>query len=171
MKALRFPRPLVGVGFAVPLRGHFHLFDSPLVDRAIDCHLTFELEGMRQSVLRRVGRVSGWVTASGLARAPVLDGAVTYREASEGQAIVTFRFAREGDPRPGDTLTLRGFVEILPVAPLTTATTMPFSLYSASDQEIGRGVMRFDLRGDLGRVVRSLRPRLRIGRTSEGPGT
>jgi hypothetical protein len=171
VKALRLPRPLVGVGFAVPLRGHFHRFDSPLVDRAIDCHLAFELEGMRQSVLHRVGRVSGWVTASGLARAPVLDGAVTYREASEGQAIVTLHFASDGEAGSGERLTLRGFVEVLPVAPLTTATTMPFSLYSASDQEIGRGVLRFDLRGDLGRVVRSLRPRLRIGLSSEGPGT
>ena len=171
MKACRLPRPLVGVGFAVPLRGQFHRFDSPLVDHAIDCHLAFELEGMRQSVLPRASRVSGWVAAGGLARAPIVEGTVTYREASEGRAMVTLSFSSDPNACPSERLTLRGFVEVLTVAPLTTATTMPFSLYSAGDQEIGRGVMRFDLRGDLARVVRSLRPRLRIGLSSEAPGT
>ena len=160
------PRPFIGVSVTLPLRGHFHLFASVLVDRAIDCQMTLQFQGMRKSVLRREGRLLGSVSADGLADVRALTGAVTYREASEGQALFTARFTSDGlgGGHVGETLTLRGFVEVLPVAPLATATTMPFSLYSALDDEIGRGAMRLDLRGDLGRVLGSVRPTLTLGR-------
>lgn len=156
------PRPFVGLRVILPLRGHFHLFEAPLVDRAVDCDLVLSLEGMRQSLLRREGRVTGSISAEDLAHGRPMEGSLTYREASEGQVLVTAHFSGDDglDDGPPRSYTLRGFVEVLPVAPLATATTMPFSLYSAEDEELGRGVLRFDLRGDSRRVLGSLRPRL-----------
>lgn len=169
---MRLPRPRLGVRFTLPLRGHFHLFSAPLDDRAIDCELSFSFHGMRRSVLHREGTVEGHVTAERLARGRKVRGEVTYREASEGQVLVTVRFTADGDGEAhvGEEMTLRGFVEVLPVAPLVTATTMPMSLYSAHDREIGRGVLRFDLRSDLIGALRSLRPSLRVLRGGEGGG-
>jgi hypothetical protein len=47
-------------------------------------------------------------------------------------------------------------------------------LYSARDAEIGRGVLRFDLRGDLLSALASVRPSLGFGarrKIDEGEGT
>jgi len=159
----RVPRPLLGVRLALDLRGSFHLFDAPLVDRAVDAHLAFSFDGVTSSVVRREGRVTGRIEAEGLAVGRRVEGGVTYREAGEMQAIVTISFASDAPGFPGEELTLRGFVEVLPVAPLASATTMPFSLYSARDVEIGRGVLRFDLRGDLLSALASVRPSLGFG--------
>jgi len=168
---MSLPLPRLGVRFVLPLRGHFHLFASPLDDRALDCELSFSFHGMRRSVLHREGTVEGRITAERLARGRKVAGEVTYREAGEGQALVTARFTCDGDGHAhvGEEMTLRGFVEILPVAPLVTATTMPFSLYSAHDRELGRGVLRFDLRGDGLSALRSLRPTLRLLRARTEP--
>jgi hypothetical protein len=125
-------------------------------------------------VLRREGRVSGRIDAEGLAVGRRVVGGVTYREAGEMQAIVTVTFASDAPSFAGEELTLRGFVEVLPVAPVATSTTMPFSLYSARDAEIGRGVLRFDLRGDLLSALASVRPSLGFGarrKIDEGEGT
>jgi hypothetical protein len=166
----RLPRPLLGMRLALDLRGTFHLFEAPLVDAAIDVHLAFSFDGVTSSVLRREGRVSGRIDAEGLA----VGRRVTYREAGEMQAIVTITFASDAPSFAGEELTLRGFVEVLPVAPVATSTTMPFSLYSARDAEIGRGVLRFDLRGDLLSALASVRPSLGFGarrKIDDGEGT
>ncbi len=125
-------------------------------------------------MLHREGTVEGRITAERLARSRKVSGEVTYREAQEGQALVTVRFTCDGDGHAhvGEEMTLRGFVEILPVAPLVTATTMPFSLYSTHDRELGRGVLRFDVRGDLLSALRSLRPTVGMSRgVADSEGT
>jgi hypothetical protein len=147
--------PIFGLSLALTLRGHYHLLSSPLENRAFESDLTLDFQGIRGTLFRREGRVTGKVTAEGLAERRVLEGTVSLRGAHEGQVLVSFSF--EGTS--GSRYTVRGFVEVLPAAPLATITEVPVSLYDASDAEIGRGTLRFDLRGDLGRVLRSIRLR------------
>ncbi len=147
--------PTVAATLALTLRGHFHLLASPLEEHAIDCDLTVDLQGVRGVFLRRTGKVRGRVRAEGLASDHALEGTLSFRGAEAGQVLVAFAFLADDGARR----TLRGYVEVLPAAPLATVTELPFSLYSADDEEIGRGVLRFDARGDLRAVLRSLRLR------------
>lgn len=148
--------PRLGATVQLALRGHFHLLDAPLEDRAIDCALRLDFHSVSGALFGRTGRVHGRLSAGGVATDRAVDGAVTVRGGGQGRLLLTLGFEGD-DARPR---TLRGYVEVLPAAPLATVTEVPFSLYAANDDEIARGVLRFDARGELGSLVRSLRLRL-----------
>ncbi|HRG99232.1 MAG TPA: hypothetical protein PLR99_23440 [Polyangiaceae bacterium] len=151
--------PRFGATVQLALRGHFHLLEAPLEDRAIDCALAVDFHGVGGAFLGRVGRVTGELSAEGVATARALAGSLALRGGAHARLLLTFGF--EGDD--GAPRTLRGYVEVLPAAPLATVTEVPFSLYAVragDDDEVGRGVLRFDARGELGAVLRSLRLRL-----------
>lgn len=152
--------PRFGATVQLALRGHFHLLAAPLEDRAIDCALAVNLHGAGGALLGRVGRVTGEVSAEGVATERPLAGTVALRRGAYTRLLLALRFdGDDGAPRA-----LRGYVEALPAAPLATVTEVPFSLYDVradEDDEVGRGVLRFDARGELGAALRSLR--LRVG--------
>lgn len=152
--------PRLGATVQLALRGHFHLLEAPLDDHAIDCALGVDFHGGGGALLGRVGRVTGELWAEGVATHRPLAGSLALRGGAHPRLLLTLRF--EGDD--GAPRTLRGYVEVLPAAPLATVTEVPFSLYAGragDDDEVGRGVLRFDARGELGAALRSLR--LRVG--------
>ena len=149
--------PRLGATAELSLRGNVHLLEAPLGARAIDCALGVDFHGSGGALIGRVGRVTGRVSAEGIATDRVLSGSLAFRREAHMRLLLALGF--EGDD--GSPRTLRGYVEVLPAAPLATATEVPFSLYAGEDDEVGRGVLRFDARGELRAVMRSLR--LRVG--------
>ncbi len=141
------------------LRGSYYLLDAPLEDRALSVELAADIVGLRGLVLAKQARLLGRIHAEGLAPDAVAEGTLGLRLIDEGRLPLSLSF--RGDD--GGAYRLRGQSELVVAAPVETVTELPLSLYDGQDREIGRGLLRFDVRGDLGKLLRSFRVRAHLG--------
>ena len=72
----------------------------------------------------------------------------------------------EGDD--GRTYRLRGQRDFFVHDAVDSLTILPASLFDEAGVEVGRAVLRFDPKNDLGALVKSFRPRMRISRLASG---
>jgi hypothetical protein len=146
----------VGVLFRETFRGSYHRLDDPLTELAADVHLIVHLDEWRRLLREGVARAAGTVTLEGLVDRAALEGTVRFRLRSEKRVPYDLAFVAE-DRAP---YRLRARREPHPVSPLEVLTNLRFSLYDAADREIGRGLVRCDLRSDLKKTLASVRLRL-----------
>ncbi len=149
---------MIGFGFAETMRGSYYRLDAPTEERAIEFTLRVTVNGIRKFAKDQMARIEGVVRAEGLAAEAPLEGTLGLKLASERRLPYDFTFT--GDD--GAKYRFRGQKDVMLLALADTMTTLPASLYEAGGKEIGRATVRFDLRSDLGRFVRSFRPRLAL---------
>lgn len=149
---------MIGFGFAETMRGNYYLLDSPTDERAIEFSIQVKVDGLRKFVKDQMARIKGVVRAEGLATESELEGTLGMKLASERRLPYDFTF--KGDD--GKQYRFRGQKDVMLIALADTMTTLPASIYDAAGKEIGRATVRFDMRSDLGRFVRSFRPRLAL---------
>jgi hypothetical protein len=149
---------VIGFGFAETMRGNYYRLDDPTNERAIEFTIDVKVNGIRKFAKDQMATIQGVVRAEGLAEEAPLNGTLGMKLASERRLPYDFTF--KGDD--GETYRFRGQKDVMLIALADTMTTLPASLYDSSGKEIGRATVRFDMRSDLGRFLRSFRPKLAI---------
>jgi hypothetical protein len=100
-------------------------------------------------------RITGTIDAERLARGRPLDGTLVFRLFDERR--IAYRFTFPADD--GRRYEVSGQEEWSGLAPVTSLTLLPVSLYDERGDEIGRAMLRFDLRSDWARWLKSFRLR------------
>ena len=149
----------MGVGFALAesLSGNFYRHDDPLHDRAMSVVLRLDVDGLRRFARDRLVKAEGTIVAEALAeQGRPIAGTLAMRLFDQKRVTYDLRF--DGDD--GRSHRLRGQREFF-LHDASSITVLGASLYDAADVEIGRAILRFDARSQLGPMLKSFRPRLR----------
>ena len=160
----------MGLGFqlAESMSGSYYLLDEPFRDHAMRVSLRLGVNGLRRFLRERKIDAKGLVHAEGLAtRAPEgveLTGSLTMKLFDEKR--IPYDLSFQGDD--GRTYRLRGQRDFFVHAAVDSLTILPASLFDDTGLEIARAVLRFDARNDLGALVKSFRPRMRVSRLASG---
>jgi hypothetical protein len=149
---------LLGFTFHETMSGTFHRLDAPFEDRAIEFTIDAKVDGLRRFVRDKTARIEGEVTVEGLADHAPLRGTLGLMVLDERRLPYDFTF----DAADGRTYRLHGQKDVAWYALTDTMTTLPASLYDDAGKEIGRAVLRFDLRGDLVKFLRSWKLRVPV---------
>ncbi len=143
---------MVGFAFRETLHGGFYLLADPVDERAADLLLDVDTPDVAAFVQTRTARVKGELTLSGFADAARADGTLVV-DPDEKRASYELGF-RGND---GETYRFRGHKELSWLSLLDSLTLLHASVYDETAREIGRATIRFDARGNMGSLVRSLR--------------
>ena len=145
---------MIGLRFAQTLRGNYHLLARPTEERAIELDLIAAIAGVLHFSLDPNARLTGRVRAEGLATDAPIAGTLGLRIVTDRRLPYDLSFV--GDD--GLHYRLRGQNELSLLALSEAFSALPASLYDAAGTEIARATLRFDLRADLGKMLRSVRP-------------
>jgi hypothetical protein len=149
---------MFGFRYRETLRGTYHLLSAPLDDLAMELTVEVKTKGIRSFLRDRMADIEGEITLENLAERKPLSGTLAFKLLDERRLPYSFSFTGED----GKIYRMRGQRALSIVAPAESITTLPATLYDAADREIGRGMVRFDVRGDGGKLLRSLRPRIAV---------
>ena len=150
---------MAGFRFEETMRGSFYLLDKPEDERAMEFSIEARVDNLRRFVRDLNARIRGVVTLEGICKHANLDGTLGLKLVRENRLPYDFSFTGED----GKKYRLRGEKNFTPLGITESLTTLPASLYDADDKEIGRAIVRFDLRSDWKKFVLSFRPRLALG--------
>lgn len=149
-------RGLPGLSFRETMRGGWWRLDAPTEEHTLTLSLQARADDVGVLARDRTFRLHGIVDVGGLASGAEVEGELVFRLFDQGRLPYRVRF--RGDD--GRAYELSGQKEWLPVAPLASITTLPISVYGDDGAEIGRGMLRFDLRRDWRAWLGSVRVRL-----------
>ncbi|AKT36723.1 hypothetical protein [Chondromyces crocatus] len=145
-----------GIEFHETMTGSYHLVTSPHAERPMSFTVRARTHGGLRGLLGRPeAEIEGEIDAEGLAEHRYLKGRLALDVLRTGKLVYDFQFEDDAG-RPcrfaGEkTVRLDDLVE--------TMTVLPGKLVLQGDggEEIGQALLRFDLRGDLIRFLRSFR--------------
>jgi hypothetical protein len=146
-----------GFSFHETMSGTYWLLDAPTDERAIAFTIEAHTPDIARFVRDKTWNIKGTIDAERLASRRELAGTLGFRLIDERR--LPYRFAFTGDD--GQSYELSGQKEWSGLAPVESMTLLPASLYDAGGQELGRATLRFDVRADLARWLKSFR--LRFG--------
>jgi hypothetical protein len=142
-----------GFSFRETMSGSYWRLDAPTAERAIAFTIEARARDLRRFVLDKTWHITGTVDVEGLASAQALEGTLAFKLIDERR--LPYRFTFVGDDGRGYELS--GQKEWSGLAPVESMTLLPASLYDSGSEEIARATLRFDLRSDLGRWMKSFR--------------
>jgi hypothetical protein len=143
----------LGFAFAETMRGNYYLLAEPTSERAMSFTIRATAAELAAFAHDPVARIEGRVDVEGFADDAPLEGNLAFR--LRQQKRLTYDFAFVGnDEKP---YRFRGQKDLTPLALAESFTTLSGSLYDEGRREIGRAVLRFDLRSDLQKLLRSFR--------------
>jgi hypothetical protein len=144
---------LPGFSFRETMSGSYFMLDAPTDERAI----AFTIEARARDVARfardKTWGVRGTIDAEKLASGADVDGTLAFKLIDERR--LPYRLSFRGDD--GKRYELSGQKEWTGLQPIGSMTVLPASVYDESGEEIARATLRFDLRSDWGRWLRSFR--------------
>ena len=139
------------------MRGTYHLLASPLDERAMEFTIDVRTRGFRRFLRERLAEIEGEVTLENLAEGKPLSGSIAFK-IHEKRLPYAFSFKDD----KGKSYRVRGQKDLSLVYLTDSICSLPLSLFDDADRELGRGMVRFDLRGDTGKLLRSFRLRLAL---------
>jgi hypothetical protein len=142
-----------GFSFRETMSGIYWRLETPTEERAITFTIDAEARSVRRFVRDKTWSIKGTIDAEGLATARPLEGTLVFRLLDERR--LPYRFSFTGDD--GRSYELSGQKEWSGLAPVASMTLLPASLYGPDGVELARATLRFDLRSDLGRWMKSFR--------------
>jgi hypothetical protein len=143
----------LGFAFVETLRGNYYLLADPTGERGMSFTLRATAREFVSFAHDPVARIEGRVAIEGFADDAPLVGSLAFR--LRQQRRLTYDFAFVGnDTKP---YRFRGQKDFTPLAIVESFTTLSGSLYDEGKREIGRATLRFDLRSDLRKLLRSFR--------------
>jgi hypothetical protein len=148
-------RIIPGFSFRETMSGTYWLLDAPTDERAMAFTIDAQASSVRAFAKDKTWRITGTIDAEKLASGRPLEGTLAFRLLDERR--LPYRFTFVGDDGRGYELS--GQKEWSGLSPLESMTLRPASLYDEGGEELGRATLRFDLRADLGRWVKSFRLR------------
>jgi len=143
---------MLGFTYRETLHGGFYLLADPVDERAADLLLDVRATDVAAFVQSRTAKLGGELTLGGFADAARAEGTLVL-DRDEKRASYELGF-RGND---GKTYRFRGHKELSWLNLLDSLTLLQASVYDGDAREIGRATVRFDARGNLGSLVRSLR--------------
>lgn len=144
---------MAGLRFEETLRGGFHFLDHPEAELPMDLSVQVRIDGVRRFAKERTGTVGGHLTIEGFTDGP-FEGAVGLAVVARRRLPYDFSFVAQN----GKTYRFRGEKDLTILELAEPVTLLPMSLYDEAGREVGRATVRFDVRSDLKKAVRSLRP-------------
>lgn len=160
----------MGLGFelAESFSGSYYRLDEPFRDHAMRISLRLGVNGMRRFLRERKVEAKGLIFAERLAEREKdgvpLEGTLTMKLFDEKR--IPYDLSFEGDD--GCMYRLRGQRDFFMHNAMDSLTILPASLYDRAGIETGRAMLRFDPKTDLGPLVKSFRPRVRVSRLASG---
>jgi hypothetical protein len=160
----------MGFGFelAESLSGSYYRLDEPFRDHGMRISLRLGVNGMRRFLRERKVEAKGLIFAERLAERETdgvpLEGTLTMKLFDEKR--IPYDLSFEGDD--GRRYRLRGQRDFFVHDAVDSLTILPASLYDHAGIETGRAMLRFDPKTDLGPLVKSFRPRVRVSRLASG---
>jgi len=142
-----------GFAFRETMSGSYHRLDRPAEDHAIEFTISANVDSLRRFVRDRVARIEGEVTMEGFATRRALSGTLGLKLLDEHRLPYEFSFRADD----GRTYSFRGEKDVLLQTLPDSITTLPGSVFDEQAAEIARAVLRFDLRGDLFKFIKSFR--------------
>jgi len=144
---------VLGFFFRETMRGNYYLLEAPLEERALEFTLKVETRKLRRFLRDRTCSIAGDVTIEGIAEHAALEGTLAFRERR-----LPYDFTFKGDD--GKRYRFRGQKDWNWFAPAESISTLPATLLDENGAEIGRAVVRFDLRSDTSSFLKSFRPQI-----------
>jgi hypothetical protein len=143
----------LGFRFRETMSGTFYRLDSPHDERPMSFTIEAKVKSLRAFARDKLARIQGTVTMDGFARARPLEGTLAMRMLDQRRLPYEFTFT-------GDDCKIyrfRGQKDISVLAPVESMTVLPASVFEPDGKEVARATVRFDLRGDIKKFVRSFR--------------
>jgi hypothetical protein len=144
---------LPGFSFRETMSGSYWLLDQPTEERAIAFTVEAYARDVRRFAVDKTWRLRGTVDAERLASARALEGTLLFKLLDERR--LPYRMSFTGDD--GRRYELSGQKEWSTLAPFESITLLPATLYDAAGDELGRATLRFDLRAEWARWMKSFR--------------
>lgn len=144
---------MAGLRFQETLRGGFHFLDHPVAELPMDVSVEIRVAGVRRFAKERTGTLRGHLTIEGFADGP-FEGTVGLAVVAQRRLPYELGFVA-GD---GKAYRFRGEKDFTIFELAEPVTLLPMSLYDETHREVGRATVRFDVRSDLKKALRSLRP-------------
>jgi hypothetical protein len=144
---------LPGFSFCETMSGSYWLLEQPTEERAIALTIEAYAQDVRRFATDKTWRVRGTLNAERLASERPLEGTLVFRLLDERR--LPYRLAFTGDD--GMRYELSGQKEWSSLAPFESITLLPATLYDGAGEELGRATLRFDLRADWARWMKSFR--------------
>ncbi len=144
---------MLGFFFRETMRGSYYLLGAPLEERGLEFTLKVETRKILRFAREATCAIHGKVTVEGIASDADLEGTLAFRERR-----LPYDFTFTGDD--GKRYRLRGQKDFKWFAPAESMSTLPITLLDEHDEEIGRAIVRFDLRSDTAKLVKSFRLQL-----------
>jgi hypothetical protein len=144
---------LPGFSFRETMSGSYWLLDRPTEERAIALSIEAYAGDVRRFAANKTWRLRGTLDAEHLASRRPLDGTLVFKLFDERR--LPYRLSFTGDD--GKRYELSGQKEWSGLAPFESITLLPASLYDDAGEELGRATLRFDLRADWARWMKSFR--------------
>lgn len=144
---------MIGLTFSETMSGGYHLASAPDVDRPMHFTVRASLPSLRSVLGAPLFSIDGQVFAQGFAEHKVLKGTLKidpYRE-----KVIAYSFDFEGDD--GHRYSFRGQKTLSEGSLIVAMTVLPGGLFDAAGAEVGRALLRFDLRSDIVKFLRSFR--------------
>jgi hypothetical protein len=147
---------VIGLTFSERMSGMWHSLAAPADERPIEFEVRATVDRLRELLGNTVARLEGRIVVDGLTRGADATGTLGIG-AIVRERRLPYALSFRGDD--GKSYRFDGAKEV-DVADLTRAfTTLPAYLFDGEGNEVGRAVLRFDLRGDMAKFVRSFRPK------------
>jgi hypothetical protein len=146
---------MIGLTFSERMTGTWHRLEAPTDERPIEFHLRATVPHVTELLGNTVAQVEGTVLAEGLTAGAPFEGTLGLG-ALVRERRLPYHFAFRAED--GRTYRFDGAKEVSIMDLPRSITVLPGYIYDDGGNEIGRAVLRFDLRGDLLTFLRSWRP-------------
>jgi hypothetical protein len=144
----------VGFEFSETMSGSYHTLDRPADELPMSITVRAAVHDVKKFLLDPTAEISGEVDAEGLADHKALRGTLEINPLLRRRLVYDFRFA----DNDGADCRFHGEKEIEASRLVSTMTTLPGTIFR-DDKEVGRAILRFHMRADLLKMIRSFRPR------------
>jgi hypothetical protein len=145
----------LGFSFREAMSGSYWLLETPTEERAITFTISVTARDLSAFARDKTWIVSGTIDVERLASSKPLQGKIAFRLLDERRISHDLRFIGED----GTAYRLMGQLEFSGLAPIDSLTLLRASLCDGQDEEIGRATLRWNLRADWARWIKSFRPR------------
>jgi hypothetical protein len=139
--------------FRQTMSGSYWRLDAPADEGAMTFTIEATSSDVRVFVRDKMFHITGTIDAERLASAQPLVGTLAFKLLDERR--VAYHFTFPGDD--GRRYELSGQEEWRKISPSGSLTILPASVYDERGEEIARATLRFDLRSDWAKWVRSFR--------------
>jgi hypothetical protein len=143
----------VGFEFAEQMSGTYHTLEDPGTEHPLTLTIRANVRDVKRFVLDPTAEITGEIDAAGFADHRPLRGTLEINPFLKRRLVYDFRFP-DNDDRD---CRFHGEKEIEPTRLIATMTTLPGTIF-VDDEETARAVVRFHIRADLIKMLRSFKP-------------